>query len=308
MTTTLSIADYAKIINACWRKTADGVLETAVACAQAKKSLTKDDDRKALVDKLDFSAATFSKLVVIGECKALQTSQTKAILPPNYTIIYELAKLEDAELKRALSDGIVTPKMSRASLKLWSGVGSTKEHEDEVVFGTLRIKSDYDSRKKMQLEAELEKLKAKFDFEFERPRDPMLEERERLEKRFDRLLRKRARDHIRDLKSQKLGSGRNKVSDEQAGKLWPFSEADVKIVDEATPEQVRAILTKVGSADQYKRIFDEVRRICGLSEVQVEEHPTLDPNEAVEELLHVSQQGQAPTAKSTNNGRGTARH
>ncbi len=170
MTTTLSIADYAKKINACWRKTADGVLETAVACAEAKKSLTKDDDRKALVDKLDFSAATFSKLVVIGECKALQTSHTKAILPPNYTIIYELAKLEDAELKRALSDGIVTPKMSRASLKLWSGVGSTKEHEDEVVFGTLRIKSDYDSRKKMQLEAELEKLKAKFDFEFERPK------------------------------------------------------------------------------------------------------------------------------------------
>jgi hypothetical protein len=160
----------------------------------------------------------------------------------------------------------------------------------------------------MQLEAELEKLKAKFDFEFERPRDPMLEERMRLEKKFDRLLRKRARDHIRDLKSQKLGSGRSKVSEDQARKLWPFSDDELKIADDATPEQVRAILTKVGSADQYKRIFDEARRLCGLSEEQVEEHPTLDPNEAVQELLHVSQQGQASTAKSASNGRGTARH
>ena len=308
MTTTRSIADYAKQINTCWRKTTDSVLETAALCAEAKNSLTKDDDRKALVDKLDFSPAAFSKLVKIGERKELQANPIKTLLPPNYSIVYELAKLEDDDLKRAVSDGVVSPSMSRASLKQWMGGGATKADEQDVVFGTLRIPLDYDARKKMQLEAELEKLKAKFDFEFERPRDPMLEERERLEKRFDRLLRKRARDHIRDLKSQKLGSGRKKVAEDEARKLWPFNEADIKIADDATPEQVRAILSKVGSADQYKRIFDEVRRICGLSEVQVEEHPTLDLNEALREILDVSQQVQASTAKSAGNGRGTARH
>jgi hypothetical protein len=193
-------------------------------------------------------------------------------------------------------------------LKQWIGGGSEAEDEQDVVFGTLRIPLDYDARKKMQLEAELEKLKAKFDFAFERPRDPLLEERMRLEKKFDRLLRKRARDHIRDLKSQKLGSGRNKVTAEQARRLWPFSDDDLKIADDATPEQVRAILTKVGSGDQYKRIFDEVRRIGGLSEVQVEEHPTLDHDEAVREILDVSQQLQASTAKSASNGRGAQRH
>jgi hypothetical protein len=307
MTTTRSIADYAKQINTCWRKTTDSVLETAALCAEAAKSLS-DDDKTALVKKLDFSPAAFSKLVKIGDRKELQTNPIKTLLPPNYSIVYELAKLDDNDLKRAVSDGIVRPGMSRASLKQWIGGGTSTADEQDVVFGTLRIPVDYDAGRKMQLEAELEKLKAKFDFEFERPRDPMLEERERLEKRFDRLLRSRARAHIRDLKSQKLGAGRKKVAEDQTGKLWPFSDADVTIADDATPEQVRAILSKVGSADQYKRIFDEVRRICGLSEEQVEEHPTLDPNEAVEELLHVSQQGQAPTAKSTNNGRGTARH
>jgi hypothetical protein len=228
MTTTRSIADYAKQINACWRRTTDSVLETAALCAEAKNSLTKDDDRKALVEKLDFSPAAFSKLVTIGECKALQSAPVKALLPPNYSIVYELAKLEDEDLKRAVSDGVVSPSMSRASLKEWMG-GATKADEQDVVFGTLRIPLDYDARRKMQLEAELEKLKAKFDFEFERPRDPMLEERERLEKRFDRLLRSRARAHIRDLKSQKLGSGRKKVAEDEARKLWPFSDADIKI-------------------------------------------------------------------------------
>ncbi len=202
MTTTRSIADYAKQINACWRKTTDSVLETAALCAEAAKSLG-DDDKKALVKKLDFSPAAFSKLVKIGERKELQANPIKTLLPPNYSIVYELAKLGDDDLKRAVSDGIVSPSMSRASLKEWIGGGSKAEDLQDVVFGTLRIPQDYDARKKMQLEAELEKLKAKFDFDFERPRDPMLEERMRLEKRFDRLLRKRARDHIRDLKSQK---------------------------------------------------------------------------------------------------------
>ena len=104
MTTTRSIADYAKQINACWRKTADGVLETAVACADAKKNLTEEDDRTELKQKLQFSAATFSKLVVIGECKALQSIQMKALLPPNYTIVYELAKLDSEDLKRAVAE------------------------------------------------------------------------------------------------------------------------------------------------------------------------------------------------------------
>ena len=197
--------------------------------------------------------------------------------------------------------------MSRASLKEWLGGGATKAEKEEVVLGTLRVKTDYDARKKMQLEAELEKLKAKFDFEFERPRDPNLEERAKLEGRFDRLLRSRARAHIRDLKSQKLGSGRNKVTEDQAKTLWPFNDGELKIADDATAEQVRAILTKVGSADQYKRIFDEVRRLCGLSEEQVEEHPTLDHNEAVEEIL-VTKQAQTSTPKSVSNGRDSAPH
>ena len=98
----------------------------------------------------------------------------------------------------------------------------------QLFWGTLRIPADYDAAKKKQLETELAKLEAKFDFEFERPRDPLLEERMRLEKKFDRLLRKRARDHIRDLKSQKLGSGRQKVTEDQAQKLWPFSDGESK--------------------------------------------------------------------------------
>ena len=70
MTTIRSIADYAKQINTCWRKTTDSVLETAALCAEAAKSLG-EDDKKALVKKLDFSPAAFSKLVKIGERKEL---------------------------------------------------------------------------------------------------------------------------------------------------------------------------------------------------------------------------------------------
>ncbi|MGE5265739.1 MAG: hypothetical protein ACM3L9_00075 [Deltaproteobacteria bacterium] len=163
MTTTPTIAGYAKQINTCWRKTTDSVLETAALCSEAAKTLA-DDDKKALVKKLDFSPAAFSKLVKIGERKELQINPIKTRLPPNYSIVYERAKLDNDDLKRAATDGIVRRGMSRVSLKQWIGGGRSKADEQDVVFGALRISVDYDARKKIQLEAELEKLKAKFKF------------------------------------------------------------------------------------------------------------------------------------------------
>ena len=307
MTATRSISDYAKQINTCWRKTTESVLETGSLCAEAKNSV--GENNKALIKKLDFSAATFSKLVTIGERRELYSSEMKARLPSNYTIVYELAKLSEDDLKRAVNEGVVKPAMTRATLQDWRGVGSKVSDEHEVVFGTLLIPVDYDMGMKKQLEAELDKLKAKFAFEFERPRDPLLEERIRLEKKFDQLLRSRARAHIRDLRARQLGPRSSKLSREERSKRWPYGDDEIKIADDASAEDVRVILSKVGSADHYKRIFDEVRRICGSSEAQVEEHPTVDHDEALREILEASQQAKDGTEKTASSGHGaTVRH
>ena len=90
MSKSTKIESYAKQINISWRKTTDSILETAALCAEAIDKLSKDDKTK-LVEQLDFSAATFSKLATIGQKPRLQEENVKALLPPNYSIVYEVA-------------------------------------------------------------------------------------------------------------------------------------------------------------------------------------------------------------------------
>ena len=101
-----TIQDYAKAINSSWRKTTDSVLETAKLCAEADKKLPLDQKNKLFKD-LDFNKTTFSKLAKIGLQPQLQTDAVRSLLPPNYSVVYEVAKLPDTDLrwpsKKALS-------------------------------------------------------------------------------------------------------------------------------------------------------------------------------------------------------------
>ena len=76
MTTTRSIADYAKQINLAGGRPQTAFSKQQCSVPKRTKSL-RDDDKKALVKKLDFSPAAFSKLVRIGERKELQLIQLK---------------------------------------------------------------------------------------------------------------------------------------------------------------------------------------------------------------------------------------
>ena len=110
--------DYAKAINSSWHKTTDSVLETARLCAEAEKKLSTDQKNKLFKD-LDFNKATFSKLAKIGSQPRLQTEAVKSLLPPNYTIVYEVAKLPESDLQVAIKEGIISPKMLRSDLDAW---------------------------------------------------------------------------------------------------------------------------------------------------------------------------------------------
>ena len=95
-----TIQEYAKAINSSWHKTTESVLETARLCAEANKKFAAAEPKKELIKKLDFSSATFSKLVTIGHDPRLQEASVKALLPPNYSIVYRVAKLSAQDLIR----------------------------------------------------------------------------------------------------------------------------------------------------------------------------------------------------------------
>ena len=113
MPAVMKLDDYAAKINASWRKTADCVLETAMLCAEVSAKLGLGE-KKQLQKKLDFSLATFSKLVKIGEQPHLREKAIKALLPPSYTLVYQLAQLSPSNIDAAIKEGIISPTMSRA--------------------------------------------------------------------------------------------------------------------------------------------------------------------------------------------------
>lgn len=178
-----SIADYAAQINVSWRRTTDSVLETAKLCADAKRNYERDKKSFSKLKKaLDFSISTFSKLVTIGENEALRGDDVKCLLPPNYSLVYDVAALKEDQLHKAIAEHAVSPAKTRAAFKEWcrrNGIGKAHAKDEAVALNvpiaTLQVPPDYEEGKRTLLEQELEKLRDKFGFEIARPRDPEVE-------------------------------------------------------------------------------------------------------------------------------------
>ena len=292
MAVQVTIQDYAKAINSSWRKTTDSVLETARLCAEADKKLPTDQKNK-LVRDLDFNKATFSKLAKIGSQPRLQTESVKSLLPPNYTIVYEVAKLPESDLQVAIKEGVITPKMSRGDLDAWlerrAGKVPTSESEHAKIIATVEVPSDYDPKKQALLEKALEKLRLQFGFSLERPRDPEEMAYNRMAARVDDHIRKEARRFIHTLKTSRIQSA-GRISAAERKSLWPFTDDELAIAPDATWDQVKAALELVGNADEFERLRDEALRLCGVPEERVSDHPIIDHDEAMVEIRAAMQE------------------
>src|SRR6185312_7821302 len=156
------LPEYADKINASWRKTTESILETARLCADANKDL-KSKDRARLIKQLAFNAATFSKLVKIGSKYQLQQDPVKSLLPPSYSILYEIAKLTEGDLQAAISEGVINPGMTRRDLDAWLGKSrdessASSDEASTKIVATVKVPTDYDEERREQLISALAKL------------------------------------------------------------------------------------------------------------------------------------------------------
>ena len=281
------LPEYADKINASWRKTTESILETARLCADANKDL-KSKDRARLIKQLAFNAATFSKLVKIGSKYQLQSDPVKSLLPPSYSIVYEVAKLNEGDLQVAITEGVINPGMTRRDLDAWIGKNNPKmdASKDQIrpkVIATVQVPPDYDVQKQGLLEKALEKLRAQFGFSLERPRDPETAALNRMVERMNDYIRREARRYINTVKTRRFQDA-GKVSAAEKKKLWPFAEDETAIAPDASWDQVEAALDIIGNGDQFTRIRDEALRLYGVPEDVVSTHPLDDPEEVMKEF------------------------
>ena len=155
MSRELTVIDRAHEINSSWKETTDGLLKTACLCATAYQEL-KPEEKRELMGKLDFSASTFSKLAKIGGNDRLHAITNRPLLPPNFSIMYEVVKLKDDERQAAADDGILNPGMTRADLVAWPSKhkghsGKSKVSQAKKLIAKLKVPEDYDANLQAKL-------------------------------------------------------------------------------------------------------------------------------------------------------------
>jgi DNA-directed RNA polymerase specialized sigma24 family protein len=103
---------FADLINGAWSKTVEAILESSRYVLEAQNELPRGEFEAMLRLELAFDASVGRKLVRIAKNEVLSCAPGHK-LPPSWTILYELSKLDDDVLKAAIADGRVNPKMSR---------------------------------------------------------------------------------------------------------------------------------------------------------------------------------------------------
>jgi hypothetical protein len=109
-----SIDHVATIWERCQQRTvSEFALYDACALANADWSNTAKPD---LLKQLPFSPAKFSKYAQIGADERLKDPRRRELLPPKYSIIYEVHLLNDEELESLESAGKLTQSLRRAEV------------------------------------------------------------------------------------------------------------------------------------------------------------------------------------------------
>ena len=104
-------------ITACWRESVIGILETGRLIAGAKVALAHGEFEAMVANSLPFTARTAQRLMAIAADERISANPTRvSLLPAAWGTIYELTKLDDAELEKRFDDGTIRPDIERAEV------------------------------------------------------------------------------------------------------------------------------------------------------------------------------------------------
>jgi hypothetical protein len=119
MTMTTSIiaerTHWAARISAAWQHSVDSIIETGrlLLAAKADPAMQHGEWGTMVESDLPFNRHTAHKLMQIARDKRLTNVSHGKHLPPSWTTLYELTKLDDETFDQKLRDGTIHPDMQR---------------------------------------------------------------------------------------------------------------------------------------------------------------------------------------------------
>lgn len=102
-----------------WRRTTESIIETGTIIADAKRGLPHGEFLKMVGDELPFSRQVAHRLMTVARNAVLSNVDSIPHLPPSWSALYELSKLDPPTLVAKIKDGTVNPKTTRRDVMAW---------------------------------------------------------------------------------------------------------------------------------------------------------------------------------------------
>ena len=121
---TKEISVLVEKFNSFARKTAEGVLEMAKVVFEARKLKDSEFYRFCEIVGMDGSSSTAQKLIAIGKKYDFLIGHSEK-LPPNWTTVYEVAKLTEEQIESLIDRGVLTASLIASDLN--AALGKVKK-------------------------------------------------------------------------------------------------------------------------------------------------------------------------------------
>jgi hypothetical protein len=106
-------------ITARWKDSVEAIIAVGKLLLTAKADLAHGDFEAMVRDDLPFKERTAERLMAIASNKFLANPAHVSLLPASWATLYQLSRLPDELLGRALSEGAIHPEVHRKDIARW---------------------------------------------------------------------------------------------------------------------------------------------------------------------------------------------
>jgi hypothetical protein len=162
---TKSLARQTDYVAAIWKRWLDSVqniFEVGRMLIEAKLKLDHGAFLEMVNGQLPFGEDAAQRLMAVARNPLLSNADHGRLLPPSWQTLYELSRVPEPTLQRALTDGTVTPAMERAEARALMPDAKREIQrasilcpfcQTDVIFDTARARPNHEALKHITLTA-----------------------------------------------------------------------------------------------------------------------------------------------------------
>jgi hypothetical protein len=265
MSVKLSVDQYVDQITKSVKKTVLSLIESGKLCADADDKLSAPE-KKELQSRTGMLKGTFSGWVAIGRCKFLETHA--AFLPPARTTLQDLTQLTEEDVKAGIAEGVLHPDAPRRAVEAWIAAkrGKTTVANDNQIIWKIVKPADYSAEEQATLEDDLNKVLERNRCRLGGSGSDDVAAKQKARAGYIRTNSKAV------IQAEKLRC-KQEPSSKPKAQRWPFSSDQVKITGDATADDCKEVLKRIGCEDEWHRLLAEADRLFGAQKKPEQKPP-----------------------------------